>query len=630
VPKTLADINEKILRATAPPSPRYYQTLLLLGLGVSGLLYAWMHQIFNGLGVAGIHDPVDWGVYIANFVFWVGIAHSGTLISAILYLMRARWRDAVSRSSEAMTVFAVTIAGLFPLIHLGRVWVFYFIVPYPTERFIYPNFVSPLVWDVLAVFTYMNVSIIFFLVGLIPDAAAARDYYEEIQGPKHLKTRLYRILSMGWTGSQMQWQHYDRSYLYFAAMATPLVISVHSIVSWDFAMGLLPGWHSTIFPPYFVAGAIHSGLAMVLLLLIPMRRLLQLEDLIKPHHFDMVARTMLVTTAIMGYSYIIEPFIAWYSGGTFERQFAFWQIQGWVAPVYWSLMPLNVIIPALLAFKKIRSNSRALMIVAGAVVAGMWLERFMIVTASTSHDFMPHNWSSYFPSWVEITITVGAFCLFFLLFLLFAKILPTVPVADLKAGQVEKESASLFATEGENASTPVTPDASGPAHEESAVLAIYGTADRMLDGVKHLRAAGFLHFETFSPVRLPALLGELHRTRSPIRLITLLGAVSGMLGGFWLAGGTAAVNNLIVGGKGPTSWIPFCIPAFEGTILIGALANLHGLIFLARLFPWRKPARYDRRFSRDKFGLLIKCPPTIREKAAEVLAGTEMEEFHAD
>jgi len=629
VAETFADINEKILRATAPPPLRYYLVLLALSAGVSGLLYAWMYQVFQGLGVAGIHDPVDWGVYIVNFVFWVGIAHSGTLISAILFLLRAGWRDAVSRSAEAMTVFAVTIAGLFPLIHLGRVWVVYFILPYPTERFIYPNFLSPLVWDVLAVSTYMNVSVIFFLVGLIPDAAAARDYYQQKEGPGHVKTWFYKILAGGWAGTELQWRHYDRAYLYFAAMATPLVISVHSIVSWDFAMGLLPGWHSTIFPPYFVAGAIHSGLAMVLVLLIPMRRLLHLEALIKPHHFDMVAKTMLVTTAIMGYSYGVEPFMAWYAGGIFDRQFAAWEPFGWVGPVYWSLILLNVLVPALLIFRKFRADSRALMLIALAVVIGMWLERFMIVTASTSHDFMPHNWDSYFPTWVEITITFGAFCLFFLLFLLFAKLLPTVPMADLKARQ--EEAAGTVGEEGESDQAPLlAAGAAGPGGDGSVMLAVYGEAGRLVDGVRRLRDAGFLHIETFSPIRLPALLGELHLTRSPIRVISLLGAISGMAGGFWLAGGTAAVNNLIVGGKGPDSWIPFCIPAFEGTILLGSFANFLGLIFLARLWPWRKHARYDLRFSRDKFGLVVTCPPTLKERAAEVLAPTGMEEFHAD
>jgi len=629
VSRTLADINESTLQATSPPHGRYYLALLVLVCGIGSLFFAWRHQVANGMGVAGIHDPVDWGVYIANFVFWVGIAHSGTLISAILFLMRAHWREAVSRSSEAMTVFAVMIAGLFPLIHLGRVWVFYFIVPYPTERFVYPNFVSPLVWDVLAVFTYMNVSTIFFLIGLIPDAAAARDFCEQKEGPRHPKTLLYKMLAGGWRGTEREWRHYERAYLFFAAMATPLVISVHSVVSWDFAMGLLPGWHSTIFAPYFVAGAIHSGLAMVLVLLIPMRKLLHLEALIKPHHFDMVAKTMLVTTAIMGYSYIVEPFIAWYSGGIFEQQFALWQTHGWVAPVYWSLMPLNVLIPALLAFKKVRADNRALMLISISVVAGMWLERFMIVTASTSHDFMPHNWGSYFPSWVEITISIGAFSLFFLLFLLFAKLLPAIPMADLKARQQE-EAGEVAVAGGEKERPAADAAAAGPGLESGVLLAVYGGPVGLLDGVRRLRAAGFAHIETYSPTRPMALLEELGLSRSPVRFITLLGAVCGLLGGFWLAGGTAAVNNLIVGGKGPHSWIPFCIPAFEGTILLGSYANLFGLVFLARLWPWRRPVRYDGRFSIDKYGLAVRCPAILKEKAAEVLAPTAMEEFHVD
>src|SRR4030042_1199845 len=271
------------------------------------------------MGVAGISHPVGWGLYIGSFVFWIGIAHSGTLISAILYLVRSRWRTAFSRSAEAMTIIAIMTAGVFPLIHLGRFWVLYYIIPYPSQRQIWPNFQSPLVFDVAAISTYFTVSVIFFYMGLVPDIAAARDHLQHA-GTPGFRAKLYRALALGWHGGSEQWRHHGRAYLFFAALATPLVVSVHSVVSWDFAAGILPGWHSAVFPPYFVAGAIHSGLAMVLTLLIPLRKLLHLEDLIQPKHFQDVALLMIVTILIIGDSYAIELFMAWYSGNLFEEQ----------------------------------------------------------------------------------------------------------------------------------------------------------------------------------------------------------------------------------------------------------------------------------------------------------------------
>jgi len=275
---TNTQIDDAILGAMSPARPRYMFAMLGLGGLVTLFFGLWIHQVRTGMGVAGINSPVGWGVYIASFVFWVGIAHSGTLISAILHLVRARWRTAVARSAEAMTIFAVMTAGLFPLIHLGRLGVFYFILPYPTTRQVYPNFLSPLVWDVVAISTYFTVSLVFWYVGLLPDLAAARDRWRRLYGPDHPRTRFYRAVAMGWSGSGNQWRHHGRAYLFFAALATPLVISVHSVVSWDFAMSILPGWHTTMFPPYFVAGAIHSGLAMVIVLLLPLRKLLGLVD----------------------------------------------------------------------------------------------------------------------------------------------------------------------------------------------------------------------------------------------------------------------------------------------------------------------------------------------------------------
>ena len=614
-------INDKTLQATSPPKTYYYWILLVLALGVGGFFFAWLYQIFLGMGVAGIHHPVDWGVYIANFVYWVGIAHSGTLISAILFLLRAHWRDAVSRASEAMTVIAILIAGSFPMIHLGRFWVFYFILPYPTERNIYPNFVSPLVWDVLAVSTYLIVSFIFFLVGMIPDAATTRDWYAERGGKHPVKLFLYKVLALGWTGSGRQWQHFEKAYLFFAAMATPLVISVHSIVSWDFAMGLPTGWHTTIYAPYFVAGAIHSGLAMVLFLMIPMRRILNLEELVEEYHLNAIALTILVTTAIMGYSYMVEPFIAWYTSDPIEHQYIIWRATGWFSPIYWAIIPLNVLIPALLVFRRLRRSHWFLTLVAVSILIGMYIERYMLVTASLSHDFMPHTWSAYLPSWVEIMITTGSYAIFFFLFLIFAKILPVVPITDLKSPKAEKdaEEAASQAPAGK-----VSPNISSG----NGLLAVYGDAGKLVEGVSKMRLNGFNQLETFTPTKMPRLMEVMGRSKSPIRYITLAGAVSGGLLGFWLAIGTAEVNNLFVGGKGPESYIPFMLPTFEGTILIGSIVNLIGLICLARLFSLKTPAMYDRRFSRDKFGMYVQCPAEQREQAASILKTTGPEEIN--
>ena len=614
------EINDDVLNAMQKPrAPYYFAVAFLAALtGWGGL--CWMYQVQFGMGVSGLNRPVGWAVYITNFVFWVGIAHSGTLISAILYLLRANWRDAVSRSSEAMTIFAIMTAGLFPLIHLGRLWAVYYIIPYPSQRQIWPNFLSPLVWDVCAVSTYFTVSLIFWLVGLIPDMAAARDRYLENFGPDNLRTRLYQIMALGWSGSGSQWHHYGRSYLYFAALATPLVISVHSVVSWDFAMSLLPGWHSPIFPPYFVAGAIHSGLAMVLTLLIPMRKLLHLERLIHPHHFEMLAKTIILTASIVGYAYAIEAFISWYSGDLVEWQSFQWRIFGPAGWMYWLCVICNVLIPLLFAFKKIRTNMVALFVISLLVNLGMWFERLMIIFTSLAHDFLPHNWGSYFPTWVELSIALGSFGFFFFWFFGFSKLLPTVPLSELK-GRIADEQIKPTG----HCATQVRQciDTHSP-----SLLAIYSNAGRLLEAAKASCDAGFQVMETFSPVKIEALDELLVQPKSPVRLFTLVGAICGLAGGFWLAIGTALVNSLIVGGKPPVSLIPFCVVGFEGTILLGSIGNLIGLIFYARLFRLRTAPYYDPRFSRDKFGLLVGCSAGQLEDLKGILMPSDPEELH--
>lgn len=609
------ELDDKVLHGTKRPKIRYFVAMLALGGGILLFGALWLYQVKYGMGAANIHQPVDWGVYIANFVYWVGIAHSGTLISAILFLVRAKFRDSVSRATEAMTIIAITTAGLFPMIHLGRFWVLYYLLPYPSQRQLWPNFVSPLVWDVLAVGTYFTVSLIFFYVGLVPDLAAFRDKCEASLGPNAAKTRIYRALSAGWSGAGSAWRHYSRSYLYFAALATPLVISVHSVVSWDFAMSLLRGWHETIFAPYFVAGAIHSGLAMALVLLIPMRRLLNLKEIIKMEHLDAVARTMLITTGIMGYSYIVEPLIAWYTGNKFDIQYAVFLATGWPAPAYWSLFFFNLLSPLVFIFKRTRRSIKWLFAVGILVNIGMWLERAMIVPAATSHDYMPHNWSAYLPNIVETGITLGSFCFFFFMYLLFSKTLPTVPLSDLKSQVGEEQAKGIEVKE-----MPVPPEKK-VSTDLPVITALYKNAGRILEAAKKVREAGFKKIQFFSPTKLPEMERLLGLSRSPVRFWTLAGAISGVIGGFWLAGGTAMVNKLVVGGKPPLSWIPFCIPGFEGLILLGSLANLIGLIVHTR--PYRVHRMpFDPRYSQDTFALVVSCETERFKELKETMVET--------
>ncbi len=424
---TYSRVTNDVVRMLDKPSVKWW-VLFLISVSFVGIgLMCFIYQVYTGLGVAGYRHPVFWGTYITDFVFWVGIAHSGTLISAILYLFRAKFRMSIYRISEAMTVFAVLTAGLFPIMHLGRPWNFYWLFPYPNQRELWINFKSPLVWDVFAVSTYLTVSSLFFLVGMIPDLAAIRDKVKET--PRKV---IYTILSFGWKGSNWEWLHYGRAYLYFAALATPLVLSVHSVVSWDFAMGNVPGWHTTIFAPYFVAGAIFSGLGMVITLTIPIRKIFRLEDYITLDNYDGMAKLILLTSGIVGYAYGVEFFMAWYSSSPFEFQQFMYRATGEYALFYWIMIFCNVVAPIPLWWGSIRKNLKILFIISIFINIGMWFERFNIIVISLSRDFDPAAWGVYKISWVEIGITVGSFAWFFMFFLLFIKTLPAISIAEIK------------------------------------------------------------------------------------------------------------------------------------------------------------------------------------------------------
>ncbi len=390
------------------------------------LLYAVTYLLIKGTGIWGINVPVAWGFAIINFVWWIGIGHAGTLISAILLLFRQEWRTSINRFAEAMTLFAVGCAGIFPLIHMGRPWLFYWLLPYPNTMLLWPQFRSPLVWDVFAVSTYATVSLLFWFVGLIPDLATMRDRAQ------HWAARLiYGVLAMGWRGSARHWHHYQTAYLLLAGLATPLVVSVHTVVSFDFSVSQLPGWHATIFPPYFVAGAIYSGFAMVMTLAIPLRKFYGLEDFITMRHLNNMAKIMLATGLIVGYGYAMETFMAWYSGSQYEK-FAFWnRAFGPYWWAYWALILCNIITPQFLWLRRVRDNVAVLFVISIIVNIGMWLERFVIVVTSLHRDFLPSSWGMYTPTRWDWATYVGTIGLFLALLFLFIRVLPMISIFEM-------------------------------------------------------------------------------------------------------------------------------------------------------------------------------------------------------
>jgi Ni/Fe-hydrogenase subunit HybB-like protein len=426
---TYASVTDKISSIVlARRTPLFWILGFFLSfLVVMALLAAISWLLARGLGIWGINQPVEWAFDIINFVWWIGIGHAGTLISAILLLLRQEWRTSINRFAEAMTLFAVACAGLFPLLHLGRPWLAYWLIPYPNTMALWPQWRSPLVWDVFAISTYGIVSFLFWFVGLIPDLATLRD-----RARRKGFQILYGMLAMGWRGSALHWHRYDMAYLLLAGLATPLVISVHTVVSFDFAVSIIPGWHSTIFPPYFVAGAIYAGFAMVLLLAIPLRVVYGLEDFITLRHLQNMAKILLATGLIVGYGYVMEVFMAWYSANPYEKFMIANRMRGPYAPVYWSLMLCNIVAPQSLWFRRVRSSPPALFGIAIIVSIGMWLERFMIVVTSLHRDFLPSSWGMYSPTIWEWTTFIGTIGLFLALMFLFIRFLPMISIFEMR------------------------------------------------------------------------------------------------------------------------------------------------------------------------------------------------------
>src|SRR6202051_2931377 len=399
---------------------------------VLNLAIGWL--IIQGVGIWGINVPIGWGFAIVNFVWWIGIGHAGTLISAILYLLNQKWRTSINRFAEAMTLFAVACAGLFPLIHTGRPWMAYYMFPYPSTMGVWPQFRSPLIWDVFAVSTYGTVSLLFWFVGLIPDLATLRD--RAVEG---WKQKTFGLLAMGWRGSARHWHRYQSAYLLLAGLAPPLVLSVHTVVSFDFAVGIVPGWHTTIFPPYFVAGAIYSGFAMVLMLAIPIRKIYGLEDFITERHLQNSAKVMLATGLIVAYGYGIEAFMGWYSGDRYDA-FTIWnRLHGPYAVPYWALLACNIFIPQVLWIRKLRTSPVALFLVSGVILVGMWLERFIIVVVSLHRDFLTSSWGMYYPTRWDWMTYIGTIGMFLAAMFLFLRILPAISIFEMRTLLPEAE-----------------------------------------------------------------------------------------------------------------------------------------------------------------------------------------------
>jgi len=418
----ITDINMR-------PTPKgWYIAFGISNILLFVLLFSIGYLIWEGTGIWGLNAPAGWGWAIINFVWWVGIGHAGTLISAILFLFRQDWRTAINRFAEAMTIFAVMCAGIFPAIHVGRIWVIYWVFPIPNQMAMWPNFNSPLLWDVFAVSTYFTVSLLFWYVGLVPDLATIRDRIKSKIGKV-----LYGTFALGWRGSNRHWWNYEKSYMILAGLATPLVLSVHTIVSFDFAVSLIPGWHTTIFPPYFVAGAVFSGFAMVLTLMIIVRKIYGLEEIMTVDHIEKMNIIIMVTGSMVGFAYLMEFFVAWYSGVEYEKAIFILRATGPYAWAYWIMITCNVISPQVFWSKKLRRNVAFTFFISIVVNIGMWFERFVIAVTSLSTDFLPSSWGYFSPTFWDVITYVGTFGLFFTFFLLFLRFLPMIAVAEIKA-----------------------------------------------------------------------------------------------------------------------------------------------------------------------------------------------------
>ncbi len=630
-----------IVERPKPPAGWY------VALGVSFALMSMLfgligYLVFTGTGVWGLQIPVGWGFAIVNFVFWVGIGHAGTLISAILFLFRQKWRTSINRFAEAMTIFAVICAGVFPGIHVGRVWFAYWMFPLPNQMDMWPNFRSPLLWDVFAVGTYFTVSLMFWYVGMVPDLATLRD-----RATTRVRQIVYGILALGWRGSNRHWQHYEKAYLLLAALATPLVLSVHSVVSMDFAIAQLPGWHTTIFPPYFVAGAIFSGFAMVVMLAVPSREWFGLKDVITLRHLENMNKIILATGSMVGYAYGMEAFIAWYSGNSFE---GFTFLNRAMGPYWWAyfiMVSCNVITPQLFWFKKIRTSPWIMFFVVIFVNIGMWFERFVITVTSLSRDFLPSSWGYYTATWVDYGMLIGSFGLFFFLFLLFMRFGPMVAMAEVKS--ILPQADPHGAHGGEHHGREELVDELAPAQNEAVVAALkasvpadgtYGLLVQfegpgdLMEAAKKVRDAGFKEWDVHSPFPVHGMDRAMGLSSTKLPWLVLAGGITGLSGAILLQWWTNAVDYpYLISGK-PLFSLAANIPvAFELTILLSALATVGGLFMLMKLPRFHHPLFHKlsfRKVTDDRFFICIKArdgifDPDKTGSFASTLGGTTVE-----
>ena len=424
--KSASQMNDEMLSSLRTPTWKWYGLALFLGAVVAWGLAAFSYQMYTGMSVTGLDRPVMWGIYIVNFVFWVGLSHSGTMVSAILRLSQANWRRPILRAAEAMTVFSISVGGLFPLIHLGRNWVFFYLLPYPNQRGLWPNFRSPLLWDAMAITTYIIGSTLFLYLGMLPDLAVARDR------SSGWRRAIYTILAVGWRGTAREWVVYHHASTLMAALIIPVAVSVHSIVAWDFAVTVVPGWHSTIFPPYFVIGAILSGMAAVITLMIIVRKAFHLEEYLTPLHFDNMGKLLLVISLLWSYAYFVEVQTTWYAHEPIEWEVFSFMSGRYTVPLLLMLLGNSLLPITVLCFKRLRRSIGVMLAVSLLVNVGMFIERFLIIIPSLSHKNMPFAWGTYHPSWVELSVTAAAFAGFALLYTLFAKLFPMVALSDVR------------------------------------------------------------------------------------------------------------------------------------------------------------------------------------------------------
>ena len=624
-------ITEVVAEPLERPTPIGWWLFFIPSLGLLSLLGVAVSWLFwEGIGVWGLNVPVGWAWDITNFVFWVGIGHAGTLISAILFLFRQTWRTSINRAAEAMTIFAVMCAMTFPGIHVGRVWVAYWMFPLPNQMGTWPNFRSPLLWDVFAVSIYGTVSFLFWYVGLIPDLATIRD-----RAKTPIRRFIYGFLALGWRGSQRQWHHYETAYLILAALATPLVLSVHSIVSMDFAVSLLPGWHTTVFPPYFVAGAIFSGFAMVLTLMVICRTVFKLEHIVTLRHFDFMAKIMLVTGTMVGYAYATEFFTAWYSGNPYEMFTFLNRAGGPYAWAYWIMVSCNVISPQIFWFKKARTSIPILFVVSIVINIGMWFERFVIIVTSLHRDFLPSSWGYFSPTLWDVLCLLGSFGLFFTMFCLFVRFLPMVATAEVKtvlpqadphwqgghdaflppkggSHAASEQSSSGFRLQAEEESAKAEPPARSskwsfqipmlarlPTGPYYGILAEFATPSAVYQACEKVRDAGFTRWDAHTPFPVHGLSKAMGLRRSRLPWIVLVMALGGAVAGFGLQWWVhTSAYPLVISGKPFFTWPAFIPVTFELAVLGGALGAVFGMFGLNKLPMHHHPLFQSKVFER--------------------------------